>query len=318
MGIGKEIAEKLIEKYNPKSVLFVPYKEEMWDTMFTIYEAFKGKEIKTDIMSMPYFTLNNGRIYDMKHEFDLFRPNFPMLLKEGQSDKYGGSKKWDIIIFHYPYDNLNNVTRPVMYSNELKAFCNNLVLVSYAVVGDRLPLSEELLYGGVVNSDLVITETEAQAEVANNFMKGYGIRTEFVGWGSAKYDMIELAEIPKEWEEKGRGKRKVFLQTGLVPYLKDRNKLNKVEAIIRKNVNDPNVCLIWRPHPLLRDTIIAHHRGDLRKFTDLKESVQKSEKDIWDESIMPETPIKFADEMISDASSLVILWKKTGKKLTEV
>lgn len=314
--VGEKIAEKLIERYNPTSVLFVPYKEEMWDTMKTIYDSFERRGFVTGIMPMPYFTLDNGKIHDLKMEFDY--NNFPMMLKEGYSTEYGGTNKWDIIIFHYPYDNLNNVTRPVMYSNELKAFCYHLVLVSYAVVGDRLPLENEVVYGGVKNSDLVITETEEQAEVANQFMKKHGFRTEFVGWGSAKYDMIDLVEIPKEWEVKGEGKRKIFLQTGLVPYLKDRNKLDKVEALIRKYINDPNVCLIWRPHPLLRDTIIAHHRGELRRFHDLMELVQKSDKDIWDESKLPETPIKFADEMISDASSLVILWKKTGKKFTEV
>ena len=316
--VGENIANNLIEKYNPTSVLFVPYKEEMWDTMKTIYEAFKKKGIYTGVMPMPYFTLDNGRIFDLKQEFGIFGHNFPMMLKDGKTERYGGGKKWDIIIYHYPYDNLNNVTRPVMYSNELKAFCYNLVLVSYAVIGDRLFYESELLYSGVKNSDLVISETEEQAEKANKFVSMHGFRTEFVGWGSAKYDMIELAEIPKEWIEKGEGKRKVFLQTGLVPYLKDKNKFNQVESIIRKNINDPNVCLIWRPHPLLRDTIIAHHRGELRKFHDLMELVQKSDKDIWDESKMPETPIKFADEMISDASSLVILWKKTGKKLTMI
>ena len=314
--IGEQIAEKLIEKYNPTSVLFVPYKEEMWDTMKTIYDSFERRGLLTGIMPMPYYTLDNGKIYDLKMEFEY--NNFPMMLKEGYSTEYGGTNKWDIIIFHYPYDNLNNVTRPVMYSNELKAFCYHLVLVSYAVIGDRPLLESEVLYGGVKNSDLVISETEEQAEVANQFMKKHGYKTEFVGWGSAKYDMIDLVEIPKEWEAKGEGKRKIFLQTGLVPYLKDRYKLDKVEALIRKYINDPNVCLIWRPHPLLRDTIIAHHRGELRRFHDLMELVQKSDKDIWDESKLPETPIKFADEMISDASSLVILWKKTGKKLTEV
>ena len=316
--IGENIADNLIERYNPTSVLFVPYKEEMWDTMKTIYDSFKAKGIYTGIMPMPYFTLDNGRICDLKHEFGIFGHNFPMMLKDGQSNLYGGSKMWDIIIFHYPYDNLNNVTRPVMYSNELKAFCYNLVLVPYAVTGGRLPFESEVLYGGVKNSDLVISETEEQAEVANKFMRKHGFRTEFVGWGSAKYDMVELAEIPDEWIKKGEGRRKILLQTGLVPYLKDRYKLEKVEALIRKYINDPNVCLVWRPHPLLRDTIIAHHRGELRRFHDLMELVQKSDKDIWDESKMPETPIRFADEMISDASSLIFLWQKTGKKLTMI
>ena len=318
MGVGEQIAEKLIERYNPKSVLFCPYKAEMWDSMCTIHEAIKERNIRTEVMAIPYYTLNNGKIYDLRRD-EIHNGDFPMALTRGDSDKYGGSRMWDIIIFHYPYDNANNVTRPILMSHELKAFCYNLVLVSYSCIGDRPILEQEIAYSGVRNSDLVIVETEEQAEACNKMLKGKpNWQGEVVGWGSAKYDMIERAYIPESWKEKGEGKRKILLQTSITPYLKDKNKLGQVESIIRTYIKDPNVCLIWRPHPLLRDTIIAHHRGELRKFEDLRELVEKSPKDILDTYDCPETAIKFADEMISDKSSLVLLWKKTGKKLTEV
>lgn len=310
--IGEEIANKLIERYEPKSVLFCPYKEEMFDSMQTIYESFlKYENIKTKIMPIPYYTLKNGKIDDLKMEFLGYYgfENSPMALRN----------KWDIIIFHYPYDNLNNVTRPMIMSNELKAFCKHLVLVSYACIGERQLYEQEIGYSGVRNSDLVIVETEKQAEFANKTLDGKpNWNGEFVGWGSAKYDMIELAGIPIEWEKKGEGKRVVLLQSSIVPYLKDRNKLNQIESIIKSYLKNPKVCLIWRPHPLYEDTIIAHSRGDLKKFQDLRDMVEKSEKDIFDKLVTPETAIKFADEMISDPSSLTILWKHTGKKLTMI
>lgn len=310
--IGEEIAKKLIERYNPKSVLFCPYKEEMWDSMQTIYEYFDdkcGDEIAVSIMPIAYYTLNNNKIYDLNIEFGEYANRFPKYLK----------RRWDIIIFHYPYDNLNNVTRPLLYSNELKAFCKHLVLVGYACIGDRPIYEQEIGYSGVRNSDLVIVETEEQAEFANKILDGKpNWNGEFVGWGSAKYDMIELAEIPIEWKKKGEGKRVVLLQSSIVPYLKDRNKLNQIESIIKNHIKNPKVCLIWRPHPLYEDTIIAHSRGDLKKFQDLRDMVEKSDKDIFDKLATPETAIKFANEMISDPSSLTILWKHTGKKLTMI
>ena len=67
--IGEEIAKKLIERYEPKSVLFCPYKEEMFDSMQTIYESFLKYEIKAKIMPIPYYTLKNGKIDDLKMEF---------------------------------------------------------------------------------------------------------------------------------------------------------------------------------------------------------------------------------------------------------
>lgn len=305
--IGETIAKNLIEKYNPKSVLFCPYKEEMWDSMQTIYEYFDdkcGDEIAVSIMPIAYYTLNNNKINDLNIEFGEYANRFPKYLK----------RRWDIIIFHYPYDNLNNITRPLLYSNELKAFCNHLVSVGYACVGNRLPFEQELHYGGITNSDLCIMETEEQAKEANRLMN----TDKFVGWGSAKYDMIEKAEIPTEWEEKAEGKKVVLLQTSIVPFLQNRNKLFQIENIIKAYIKKPNVCLIWRPHPLYKDTIIAHHRSELRHFDSLVDLVKQSPKDIYDDSQTPETAIKFADEMISDPSSLVILWKTTGKKLTMI
>ena len=126
--IGETIVKNLIEKYNPKSVLFCPYKEEMWDSMQTIYETFKDQfpEIETDIMPMAYYSLWNKRISEINIEFKEYAHNFPMRLdrKSRENEVYNG---WDIIFFHYQYDNLNTLTRPLLFSNELKAFCRHLV-----------------------------------------------------------------------------------------------------------------------------------------------------------------------------------------------
>ena len=304
--IGETIAKNLIERYNPASILFCPYKEEMWDSMKTIYDYFKDTDVHTGIMPIAYYSLTNGRMNDITIEFKEYSHGFPMMLKQ----------KWDIIVFHYQYDNMNNVTRPVLYSNELKAFCKHLVLVPYAVVGGRLPELDEVLYAGTRNSDLVICETEEQAKRSNELLKGQpNWNGECVGWGSAKYDMVELAEIPNEWKEKAEGRKVILLQTSLTPYLKNRNKLNQIESIVNTYAGNDKVCLIWRPHPLMIDTIKAHHKEELRRYLSIVEIMKKSKKDIFDETPAPESSIKFADEMISDASSMIFLWNKTGKKL---
>ena len=65
--IGETIAKNLIERYNPASILFCPYKEEMWDSMQTIYEYFYEnceENIAVSIMPIAYYTLSNGRIND--------------------------------------------------------------------------------------------------------------------------------------------------------------------------------------------------------------------------------------------------------------
>lgn len=310
--IGEQIAKNLIEKYNPKSVLFCPYKEEMWDSMQTIYEAFKKTDIRTEIMPIAYYTLYNMSIFNINIEFPEYASNFPMLIKRDKERV--PYSLWDIIIFHYPYDNLNTLTRPVLMSGELKAFCNNLVLVHYACRGENQISEEDCLYTGVRNSDLFIVETEEQAKIANKCLLPYG--TEAVAWGSAKFDLIERADIPEEWKKKAEGRRVVFYQTSIIPYMRNINKLSQVQNIICKYLENDKVCMIWRPHPLYLQTIISHNRNDLKAYLTLVEMVKNSPKDIFDNTQTPETAIKFADEMLSDRSSLVTMWKTTGKKLT--
>lgn len=316
MNIGQTIFNNLKQKfYNPNrtdkfEVLFCPYKESMWDSMQTIYEtALEDSDTYTEIMPIPYFSLVADRPNKAKQEFPKFYNNFPDALND----------KWDIIIFHYPYDRLNNVTRPMIVSTDLKGFCKHLVSVGYACVGDRLPSVSEVLLPGNRNSDVIITETEEQAKVCKEILKQHlpNNKTEVFGWGSAKYDCLEKKyPIPDEWLEKTEYRKVILLQTSLVPYLNNREKLTQIEQIINKYSRNNKICLMWRPHPLLEETIKAHRPSDLKKWYELTDRVASSDKDILDRTNELHRAIYMSDEMISDKSSVAILYQKTGKKLT--
>ena len=313
---GEKIFSNLKKKYYTEGrtdkfkILFCPYKQEMWDSMSTIYKAAKSDyDTLTEIMPIPYFTLQNVLPKNLRLDFEHHRDNFPSSLS---------GEKWDIIIFHYPYDKNNNITRPLILSSDLKHFCKHLVLVEYFVIGNRMPSDTELNCPGVKIADLVVYETEEQAEYAQQKLRGK-TDTECVGWGSAKYDLVtEVFSLPSDWKEKINGRKVSLLQTSIVPYLNNPHKLEQIESIISKYENNNGVCLIWRPHPLFRDTIIAHSPHNLKKFDLLVERMTKSDKDIFDNTELAERTMSIADEMISDRSSLTILWEKTGKKLTRL
>lgn len=316
MNIGQTIFSNLKQKfYNPNrtdkfKILFCPYKESMWDSMQTIYEtALEDSDTYAEIMPIPYFSLVGDRPNKAKQEFPKFCNNFPDALND----------EWDIIIFHYQYDRMNNVTRPMIVSTDLKGFCKHLVIVPYACVGDRKPIENEVLMPGNRNSDVVITETEEQAiETKAIFNKHLpNNKIEVYGWGSAKYDLLDRKyPIPDEWLEKTEYRKVILLQTSLVPYLNNREKLTQIEQIINKYSRNNKVCLMWRPHPLLEETIKAHRPSDLKKWYELIDRVASSDKDILDGTNELHRAIFMSDEMISDKSSLIFLYQKTGKKLT--
>ena len=71
--IGKTIFENLKAKFKDKGafrILFCPYKEEMWDSMETIYDAARvDSETIAEIMPIPYFTLMTNLPVVAKLEF---------------------------------------------------------------------------------------------------------------------------------------------------------------------------------------------------------------------------------------------------------
>jgi len=293
--IGADIYHNLKEKYNLKSILFCPYKEEMFDSMKTVYEeALKDKEVEVCLMPIPYYNLYHLMPVGLSLEFG--KQNFPEAL----------NRRWDVIIFHYPYDTKNSITRPLITSAVLKCFCQHLVLISYSVVGGRELREQECLLSGAMNSDLIVLENEVQRESMLKVHEKYGVKDiEVVAWGHPKYDIRE-AEIPKEWAEKANGRKVILLQNSIVPYMNDVDKLKKIE----KFVDSHNECILWRPHPLYVDTIKSIRPYELPIFQRIMEKV-----DIFDTTADYVNAFEFCDEMVSDGSSLDILFKRTGKPI---
>ena len=315
--IGEKIFYNLKEKYKTGEdfkILFCPYKETMYDSMKTIVDtALLDNETCVSVMPIPYFTLQNNAPYESRMEFAELKDNFPTAL----------NNDWDCIVFHYPYDLQNNLTRPMLFSSELKRFCKHLVLVFYGCRGDREVREDEVLLTGVLNSDLIVYETQAQADRATEIIKTYypNWNGENVAWGTAKTDCLLDCKDEKvilDYKNIIKGRKVILLQTSIVPLLNDNNKIDNIETIINKYIKDDSVCLIWRPHPLYRDTLIAHRPQFLEQYDALVERFKKSKKDILDISKYPQSVISIADEMISDMSSLVVMWKqlKPSNKLT--
>lgn len=305
--IGEKIFYNLKEKYKTGEefkILFCPYKETMYDSMKTIVDtALLDNETYVSVMPIPYFTLQNNAPYESRMEFAELKNNFPTAL----------NNDWDCIVFHYPYDLQNNLTRPMVFSSELKRFCKHLVLVFYGCRGDREIRDDEVLLTGVLNSDLIVYETQEQADRATEIIKQYytNWNGENVAWGTAKSDCVNQDERTILHYKKIIGNRKpILLQTSIIPLLNDNNKIDNIETIINKYIKDDNVCLIWRPHPLYRDTIIAHRPQLLERYDEIVKRFKASKKDIYDTSTYPETVITIAEEMISDMSSLVCIWQE--------
>ena len=305
--IGQEIFEKLKARFKREDkfrILFCPYKEDMFDCMRTIYlSAKEDEETVTDVMPIPYFLLEAGLPKRIEMEFPWCN-NFPDALNDG----------WDCIVIHNQYDQFNSVTRLLLTSLMLKQFCNNLVFIGYAVVGDRDIEPQEVHLPMFKNVDLVICENNRHAYQTEMYMREQGWSGKAVGWGNPKFDNVDT-EIPDSVKDKINGREVIFLQTSLVPFMQNPNaKLKQIEGIIDKYFYNDSVCIWWRPHPLLEHTIKSQYPPVYKQFVNLKKRIDES-RHIYDTSSDNHTCINIADRMISDKSSMVVMFEKTGKPI---
>ena len=318
MSIGQTIFNNLKQKYKkpdkPFRICFCPYKESMFDCMESVWEeAFADtEETVTTIVPLPYFEKKQGIPYEIKHEFsNYYRKQFPLALNNG----------WDCIIIHNPYDLYNRLTQTILFSNHLKNFCDNLVYIPY-FVPYKLPLGDTYINtAGAKNSDLIIVDSEETKANYDSVLKLHDrnhIEGKVVAWGSPKLDSVNKNNkyIPVEWTEKIENRKVVLLQTSLNPfYANPDGKIRSIAEYIDHFAQDENTTLIWRPHPLFEITL-QDYPAHNEIYQKLKKRLQESNKDIFDNTSDYKTAFNVANRMISDPSSLITVWKATGKPIT--
>ncbi len=158
------------------------------------------------------------------------------------------------------------------------------------------------------------------------------IREKFVALGSPKFDKVlhtsrEDSVLPHEWREKTAGKKVVLYNTSLTELLKasarqaeaDGDSLpgggyfGKVRSILEAFRECDEAVLWWRPHPLFETTLRSMRPGLWREYVRMAEAFKASGRGIFDDTENLHRAIAWSDGMISDESSLLLLYMATGK-----
>ena len=195
-------------------------------------------------------------------------------------------------------------------------------------------LSNYVLLPGVLNADKVIVQSEEMKDCYVEILtRQFGEETRqewerrIEGTGSPKVDRVlntnmEDLEIPDRWERiftKPDGSRKkiILYNTGLSAMLKENErmlaKIRDVFRIFRENSED--IALLWRPHPLLEATLASMRTELAEEYREIKEGYQEEGFGIYDDSADLDRAIILSDAYYGDMSSVVWLYKKTGKPI---
>lgn len=322
-----------------KEIVFLPYKASMWDSMESVWMAARDDEnCDAYVIVIPYYERNADQsLGEMHYEGDEYPDYVPVT--DWQVYKIE-ERRPDIIYIQNPYDECNFVTcvHPQYFSRELKKYTDMLVYLPYFVgVNDRVG-DHFCTAPGVMNADRVIVQSKAVKRIyienIRKFEKEHNCKGIFgdlekkiLPLGSPKLDRIKRViengaiEIPEEWKDKiyrsdGEKKKIVLYNTTIDALLKHSetymDKLRSVLAVFRQ---EEGVVLLWRPHPLLVTTIKSMRPDLYWEYMEIVKKYQEEGWGIYDETADIDRAIVLSDAYYGDGSSVVELYKVTGKPI---
>lgn len=330
-----------------KEAVFLPYKASMWDSLESIYLAAKEDDnCDAYVVPIPYY---DRRADGSLGEFHYEGNEYPKGIEITDYRTYHIEKRHpDIIYIHNPYDDWNNVTCvPENYFSRNLCHCTDcLVYIPYFVLKESDIDSQEKIDGfkhfcflpGTIYAHKVVVQSEDMRRIyINEYIKAaesMGIPVDrrvlekkILGLGSPKFDKVQNTrkkdlEIPDEWlkiinRPDDTWKKIIFYNTSINALLRHGERmLEKVESVIKLfQERKEEVVLLWRPHPLIMNTIRSMRPQLCERYQKIVDDYRQAGWGIYDDTADMDRAVILSDAYYGDYSSVVYVYEKTGKPI---
>ncbi len=333
-----------------KEVVFFPYKASMWDSLESVYLAAREDEdCDAYCVPIPYYDRRaDGSLGEMHYEGN----EYPKNIEITDYRTYNLEERHpDAIYIHNPYDEWNHVTSVPerYYAKNLCHHTDELVYIPYFILGetdandqsDVDTMKHFCFLPGVIYSHKVIVQSENMRQIyITEYIKaakecgltGKHIDRRFqeqkiLGLGSPKVDKVlnthkEDLEIPEDWlriieKPDGTWKKIIFYNTTINGLLhNDEKMLQKIEwvfGIFREHKDE--VALLWRPHPLIENTLTSMRPQLWEAYQWIRDRYIADGWGIYDDTADMDRAIVLSDAYYGDQSSVLQVYKKTGKPI---
>ena len=307
------------EKEVKKIIVFLPYKASMWDSLESVWRAtHEDKEhCEAYVVPIPYADRNpDGSVKEWHCEMGMFPEDVPVLDYREYSISKLQEMQPDAIFIHNPYDGGNLVTsvEASYYSDKLKKCTKNLMYVPYYATSGGMAEFQELMdsYHAI---DRIFVQSKAIAKLFHE-----SIQSKVVPLGSPKFDrairMSKNPPAPPEiWRNKLKGKKAIFYNTSIGGALSNINEFfSKLEYVINICSKRSDICLIWRPHPLLYTTLQSMRPEYVKRYEKIRDCFIRENIGIYDDTPDIDSTIAISDAYIGDAgTSVTSLFGVAGK-----
>lgn len=318
-------------------MVFLPYKAAMWDSLESIWKAASDDDgVDAIVIPIPYFDKNSdGSLGQMHYEGDLYPDYVPIT---SWKDYIISDWKPDVIFIHNPYDECNYVTsvHPDFYAERLRVYTNMLVYVPYFIAVNDSVEEHFCIAPGVIYANKVIVQSEEvrqtylkelhKFEEENHCKDCFGrLEEKIISLGSPKLDKaLDILEqnfvLPDGWTKliMGNGKKKkvILYNTSVEALLKHTwQMLKKIRSVLEYFEQIQEVVLLWRPHPLLKQTLSSMHPELLGEYLEMESKYKEAGWGIYDTSSELYRAIAVSDAYYGDVSSVIELYKRIGKPI---
>ncbi len=330
--IDKDIQVKL-------EILFLPYQVSMWDSLESVWMAAKEDNgVETYVVPVPFYDVHcDNSLGTLHYEGDKYPDYVPVT----PYWDYSIEKRCpDIIFFHNPYDESNMVTRvpEKYYARNIKKYTDLLVYIPYFISEEGGPSDHQCYLPGVLFADRVVVQPgsiyEKYCRIYTNIVKQNSLEDvlvpanqKFLPLGSPNFDKLqsmncEIEDLPWEWQKvilkPDKGQKKVILYNlSIAPFLQNREQvLKKMDNVFKFfRENQDNLVLLWRPHPLLLNTLDAMLPWLKEEYLKRVRQFKQESWGIYDETPDPNLAIALSDGYYGDQSSLVTFYRETRKPI---
>ena len=314
--IGRKITDKIIEIHGSTdfTIVFLPYKRSMWDCMESVYEECIASGIDAHCVPIPFYRMKQHKEIDLEDYelsyFDSYAERTEIL----------DTLKIDYAVIHYQYNGNNNVTRmlPEFYTEAIKErYHCEVIFIPYGIPFGGLSNKHHRIQPGIINCDYLFLNSEEEVKEFLSDWSEIGVKFDghVWGYGSPKIDAVLKAKpnIPERWLKEIDGRPVTLVTNSLGPYLaRPFERINRYREIIYAELDSCH-AVIFRPHPLLDSTIKSMRPDTMAYFDNFLIDLSLEEHVIIDHYEYLEETIAISDKLFSDPSSIVEMWKATGK-----
>lgn len=328
-----------------KEVVFLPYKASMWDSLESVWMAARDDDnCDAYVVPIPYYDKNqDGSLGELHYEGNQYPDYVPITSWQEYDLK---SRRPDVVYIHNPYDGWNYVTsvHPSFYAKELKKYTDELVYIPYFVLPEISPndqfsvdsMKHFCFLPGTIYADKVIVQSEDVKQIyVNEYIKaaaenGLSVNREelnkkFLGSGSPKFDKVkntkkEDLKIPDKWlqiikKSDGSWKKIIFYNISISTALKyGQQWMDKIKDALQVfKENQDEVALLWRPHPLIENTLRSMKPELLEEYQNIRDNYIEEGWGIYDDTADLDRAVVLSDAYYGDQSSVVEMCLARGK-----